>query len=100
MKTLIKNGRIVTAVDDYRADILIEDEQISVIGKTLEMEVDLTIELREKSLFRAESTRTRIWNCRSAERFRRTIFSPELARRRLAGRRRLLISRCRRKANR
>jgi len=43
MKTLIKNGRIVTAVDDYRADILIEDEQISVIGKTLEMEVDLTI---------------------------------------------------------
>ncbi|MCY7348533.1 MAG: hypothetical protein LH614_20280 [Pyrinomonadaceae bacterium] len=25
MKTLIKNGRIVTAVDDYRADILIED---------------------------------------------------------------------------
>ena len=26
MKTLIKNGRIVTAVDDYRADILIEDE--------------------------------------------------------------------------
>ncbi len=33
MKTLIKNGRIVTAVDDYRADILIEDEQISVIGK-------------------------------------------------------------------
>ena len=27
MKTLIKNGRIVTAVDDYRADILIEDEQ-------------------------------------------------------------------------
>jgi hypothetical protein len=24
MKTLIKNGRIVTAVDDYRADILIE----------------------------------------------------------------------------
>ena len=28
MKTLIKNGRIVTAVDDYRADILIEDEMI------------------------------------------------------------------------
>jgi dihydroorotase-like cyclic amidohydrolase len=28
MKTLIKNGRIVTAVDDYKADILIEDETI------------------------------------------------------------------------
>ncbi|CAN5819446.1 hypothetical protein BH20ACI4_BH20ACI4_17740 [soil metagenome] len=26
MKTLIKNGRIVTAVDDYHADILIEAE--------------------------------------------------------------------------
>ena len=48
MKTLIKNGRIVTAVDDYRADILIEDEQISVIGKTLEMEVDLTIDAANK----------------------------------------------------
>jgi dihydropyrimidinase len=48
MKTLIKNGRIVTAVDDYRADILIEDEQISVIGKTLEMEVDLTIDASGK----------------------------------------------------
>ena len=32
MKTLIKNGRIVTAVDDYTADILIEDERVSVIG--------------------------------------------------------------------
>jgi len=35
MKTLIKNGRIVTAVDDYRADILIEDEKVPRIGKTL-----------------------------------------------------------------
>jgi dihydropyrimidinase len=48
MKTLIKNGRIVTAVDDYRADILIEDEQISVIGKTLEMEADLMIDASNK----------------------------------------------------
>jgi len=30
MKTLIKNGRIVTAVDDYKADILIEDKTISL----------------------------------------------------------------------
>ncbi|HVE55332.1 MAG TPA: dihydropyrimidinase [Pyrinomonadaceae bacterium] len=48
MKTLIKNGRIVTAVDDYRADILIEDEQISVIGKTLEMEADTVIDASGK----------------------------------------------------
>lgn len=44
MKTLIKNGRIITAVDDYTADILIEDETISVIGKTLDMEADRVID--------------------------------------------------------
>ena len=48
MKTLIKNGRIVTAVDDYHADILIEDEQISVIGKRLEMEADKVIDASGK----------------------------------------------------
>ncbi len=48
MKTLIKNGRIVTAVDDYRADILIEDEQISMIGKSLEMEADVVIDAAGK----------------------------------------------------
>src|SRR5919205_1738764 len=44
MKTLIRNGRIVTAVDDYKADVLIEDEVISVIGAKLEMEVDHVID--------------------------------------------------------
>ena len=48
MKTLIKNGRIVTAVDDYRADILIEDGQVSLIGKTLEMEADKVIDASGK----------------------------------------------------
>ena len=38
MKTLIKNGRIVTAVDDYAADILVEDDRIAVIGRSLDME--------------------------------------------------------------
>ncbi len=28
MKTLIKNGRIVTAVDDYRADIFTRGETV------------------------------------------------------------------------
>ena len=40
MKTLIKNGQIITAVDNYKADILIEGETISVIGAKLEMEAD------------------------------------------------------------
>jgi dihydropyrimidinase len=48
MKTLIKNGRIVTAVDDYHADILIEDGEVSVIAKTLEMEADKVIDASRK----------------------------------------------------
>ncbi len=34
-KVLIKNGRIVTAVDDYRADLLVVDGRIETIGKQL-----------------------------------------------------------------
>src|SRR5256885_5817536 len=44
MKTLILNGRVITAADDYKADILIEDEVISVIGAKLEMEADKIID--------------------------------------------------------
>ncbi|MCZ6846550.1 MAG: dihydropyrimidinase [Alphaproteobacteria bacterium] len=32
---LIKNGRIITAVDDYQADILIEDGRVRTIGKDI-----------------------------------------------------------------
>lgn len=46
MKTLITNGRIITAVDDYEADILIEDATITVIGRNLAMEVDRTIDAK------------------------------------------------------
>jgi dihydropyrimidinase len=35
MKTLIKNGHIVTAVDSYTADILIDGETVAMIGKDL-----------------------------------------------------------------
>jgi dihydropyrimidinase len=48
MKTLIKSGRIITAVDDYTADILIEGETISTIGKSLDMEADLIIDAKGK----------------------------------------------------
>ncbi|HEY9784426.1 MAG TPA: dihydropyrimidinase [Candidatus Obscuribacterales bacterium] len=48
MKTLIKNGRIITAVDDYYADILIEDEIITVIGKQLNMEADRVIDAKDR----------------------------------------------------
>src|SRR5262249_59743798 len=35
MRTLIKNGHIVTAVDSYIADILINGETVAMIGKDL-----------------------------------------------------------------
>src|ERR687891_266935 len=44
MKTLIRNGRVVTAVDDYRADILIEGEKVSTIGAKLDVEADRVID--------------------------------------------------------
>ena len=36
MKTLIKNGTIITATDHYRGDVLIDDETISAIGSNIE----------------------------------------------------------------
>ena len=48
MKTLIKNGRVVTAVDDYRADILIEDGTVSLIGKEINVEADKVIDASGK----------------------------------------------------
>ena len=35
MKTLITGGTIVTATDNYKADVLVEDEKIAMIGKGL-----------------------------------------------------------------
>jgi dihydropyrimidinase len=48
MKTLIRNGRVVTAVDDYKADILIDGETVSTIGAKLEMEADRVIDASGK----------------------------------------------------
>jgi dihydropyrimidinase len=48
MKTLIRNGRIVTAVDDYAADILIDGETVDTIGRSLEMEADVVIDAAGK----------------------------------------------------
>jgi len=41
--TLIKNGRIVTAVDDYTADILVVDGKIATIGKNLAVGADVEV---------------------------------------------------------
>ncbi len=46
--TLIKNGRIITATDDYMADLLIEDDRIRLIGRNLKMQADRTIDATGK----------------------------------------------------
>lgn len=48
MKTLIKNGTIITAENEYRGDILIEDEKITAIGLDLKEAADKVIDARGK----------------------------------------------------
>ncbi len=40
---LIRNGRIVTAVDDYTADLLIDDGRIVAIGRALPVGADVEV---------------------------------------------------------
>lgn len=51
MSLLIKNGRIVTAVDDYHADIYIEGETVHTIGKNLSLKADKVIDATGKLIF-------------------------------------------------
>jgi dihydropyrimidinase len=46
MKTVIRNGRIVTAVDDYNADLLIEDGKVAMIAKSIDIDADKVIDAR------------------------------------------------------
>jgi dihydropyrimidinase len=48
MSVLIKNGRIITADADYNADIFIEGETISTIGKNLNVKADTVIDAAGK----------------------------------------------------
>src|SRR6266540_2120552 len=48
MTTLIKNGRIITAADDYVADVFIDGETVSTIGKNLAVKSDQTIDAKGK----------------------------------------------------
>ena len=48
MSILIKNGRIITADADYIADIFIEGETISTIGKNLNVKADTVIDAAGK----------------------------------------------------
>ncbi len=46
MKTVIRNGRIVTAVDDYHADILVDGEQIVMIARSIDVQADRIIDAK------------------------------------------------------
>ncbi len=48
MSVLIKNGRIVTAGDDYLGDVYVEGERVALIGESLDVQADKTIDASGK----------------------------------------------------
>src|ERR671918_2359561 len=48
MSVLIKGGRVVTATDDVQADVLVEGEQISLIGASLDVDAERVIDASGK----------------------------------------------------
>jgi dihydropyrimidinase len=48
MKTLIKNGTVVTATDTLKADVLIDGEQVAAIGLHLDGSADRVIDARDR----------------------------------------------------
>jgi dihydropyrimidinase len=50
MSILIRGGRIVTAADDFVADVLVEGERIALIGADLDVSADRTIDAGGKYL--------------------------------------------------
>ena len=48
MSLLIKNGRVITATDDYVADIFIEGEKVNEIGNNLLLKADKDIDASGK----------------------------------------------------
>jgi dihydropyrimidinase len=48
MSVLIKNGRVITATDDFFADIYIQDDKVMAIGKDLKFDADTIIDAAGK----------------------------------------------------
>src|SRR5437773_5208832 len=48
MSILIKGGRVITAADDYVADVYVEDERISMISESLDKAADKVIDASGK----------------------------------------------------
>lgn len=51
MSILIKNGHVITAAEDFIADVFIEGETISAIGKNLQVKADKVIDAAGKYVF-------------------------------------------------
>lgn len=51
MSILIKNGQIITAAENYLADVFIEEEQIVAIGKNLNYKANKVIDATNKLVF-------------------------------------------------
>jgi dihydropyrimidinase len=50
MSILIKGGRVITAADDYVGDVYVENERISLIGESLDIDADRVIDATGKYL--------------------------------------------------
>jgi dihydropyrimidinase len=48
MSVLIKGGRVITAADDYAGDVYVEDERITLIGESLDVQADRVIDASGK----------------------------------------------------
>src|SRR5256884_5424035 len=48
MSVLIRNGRVITAADDYVGEVYVEGERISLIGESLDVQADKVIDASGK----------------------------------------------------
>ncbi|HUK44680.1 MAG TPA: dihydropyrimidinase [Gaiellaceae bacterium] len=48
MSVLIKGGRVVTASDDYVADVFVDGERVTLLGESLDQDADRVIDARGK----------------------------------------------------
>jgi dihydropyrimidinase len=48
MSVLIRGGRVITAADDYVGDVFVDDERISLIGESLDVDADKVIDASGK----------------------------------------------------
>jgi len=71
MSLLIKGGRVVTAADDYVADVYVDDERISLIGLDLDLNADRVIDATGKCQPLPGQGRTR------ADRFDDAAYDPD-----------------------